>query len=302
MTKTVIETALDEEMSEHLGYDRHDPAGYGSGNSRNGTRSKTVLTDACGQIEINVPRDRAGTFEPQIVAKRQRRLTDVDEVVLSLYARGLTTGRSARISPTSTARRCRRTRSPGLPTGSRGGDDGLAHPSVGARVRRGVHRRFACEDPRRQVGPRPVYAAIGVDLAGHRDVLGMWAGEGDGESAKVLAGGAHRVEEPRGGRRLLLGLRRPQRIAAIGQCSLPRHGGADLHHPSDSRTFRYAGRQHRDAIARALKPIYTAVNATAATEALDAFDAEWGQRYRQRSGCGATPGANSSHSWTTTPR
>ncbi|BBX52671.1 hypothetical protein MPOR_37550 [Mycolicibacterium poriferae] len=60
MTKTVIETALDEELSEHLGYDRHDPAGYGSGNSRNGTRAKTVLTDACGQIEIDVPRDRAG--------------------------------------------------------------------------------------------------------------------------------------------------------------------------------------------------------------------------------------------------
>ncbi|WP_264054775.1 transposase, partial [Mycolicibacterium crocinum] len=87
MTKTVIETALDEELSEHLGYDRHDPAGYGSGNSRNGTRAKTVLTDACGQIEIEVPRDRAGSFEPQIVQKRQRRLTDVDEVVLSLYAR-----------------------------------------------------------------------------------------------------------------------------------------------------------------------------------------------------------------------
>jgi transposase-like protein len=92
MTKAVIETALDEELSEHLGYDRHDPAGYGSGNSRNGTRPKTVLTDACGDIEIEVPRDRAGTFEPQIVKKRQRRLTDVDEVVLSLYARGLTTG------------------------------------------------------------------------------------------------------------------------------------------------------------------------------------------------------------------
>ena len=92
MTKTVIETALDEELAEHLGYDRHDPAGYGSGNSRNGTRSKTVLTDACGSIDIDVPRDRAGTFEPQIVQKRQRRLTDVDEVVLSLYARGLTTG------------------------------------------------------------------------------------------------------------------------------------------------------------------------------------------------------------------
>ena len=60
MTKTVIETALDEELSEHLGYDRHDPAGYGSGNSRNGTRAKTVLTDACGQIEIPGARGRVG--------------------------------------------------------------------------------------------------------------------------------------------------------------------------------------------------------------------------------------------------
>jgi putative transposase len=84
----VIETALNEELCEHLGYDKHDREGHGSGNSGNGTRSKTVLTDACGAVEIEVPRDRGGTFEPQIVKKRQRRLTDVDEVALSLYAAG----------------------------------------------------------------------------------------------------------------------------------------------------------------------------------------------------------------------
>ncbi|ORB76789.1 IS256 family transposase, partial [Mycobacterium timonense] len=77
---------------QHLGYDKHDREGHGSGNSRNGTRPKTVLTDACGAVEIDVPRDRGGSFEPQIVKKRQRRLTDVDEGVLSLYARGLTAG------------------------------------------------------------------------------------------------------------------------------------------------------------------------------------------------------------------
>ena len=65
LTKTVIETALDEEMSEHLGYDKHDPAGRNRGNSRNGTRAKTVLTDAAGEVEIEVPRDRDGTFDPQ---------------------------------------------------------------------------------------------------------------------------------------------------------------------------------------------------------------------------------------------
>jgi putative transposase len=92
LTKTVIETALSEEMTEHLGYEKPDPAGAGSGNIRNGTRGKTVLTENTGQVEIEVPRDRAGTFEPQIVRKRQRRLNGVDEIVLSLCAKGLTTG------------------------------------------------------------------------------------------------------------------------------------------------------------------------------------------------------------------
>ena len=82
-------------MTQHLGYEKHDPAGREFGNIRNGTRGKTVLTDSVGAIDIEVPRDRAGTFEPQIVKKRPcsyRRLGEVDEIVLSLYAKGLTTG------------------------------------------------------------------------------------------------------------------------------------------------------------------------------------------------------------------
>src|SRR4030095_5044918 len=73
LTRTVLETALNEEMTGHLGYEKHDPAGAGSGNVRNGIRSKTVLTDNAGPVEIGVPRDRAGTFDPQIVKKRARR-------------------------------------------------------------------------------------------------------------------------------------------------------------------------------------------------------------------------------------
>src|SRR6195952_1591446 len=80
LTKTVLETSLNEEMTEHLGYEKHDPGGAGGGNIRNGTRSKTVLPEARGQVEIDVPRDRAGTFEPQIVKKRQRRLNGVDGI------------------------------------------------------------------------------------------------------------------------------------------------------------------------------------------------------------------------------
>jgi hypothetical protein len=116
-TKNVLETALNEELTEHLGHPKHqaDPDRE-STNVRNGSRSKTVISDAAGEVAIDVPRDREGTFEPQIVKKRQRRLTDVDEIVLSLYAKGLTTGEIPRISPRSTGHRCRKRRSPGSPT------------------------------------------------------------------------------------------------------------------------------------------------------------------------------------------
>src|SRR3954451_24306153 len=80
LTRRVLESALDGEITDHVGYDKHDPAGRGSGNSRNGARTKTVLTDV-GPVEVRVPRDVAGTFEPQIVRKRQRRLSGVDDLV-----------------------------------------------------------------------------------------------------------------------------------------------------------------------------------------------------------------------------
>src|SRR6266496_577238 len=88
-TKNVLETALNEEMTEHLGHEKsRAEAGRESANVRNGTRSKTVVSDAAGEVRIDVPRDRESTFSPQIVAKRQRRLSGVDETVLSLNAKG----------------------------------------------------------------------------------------------------------------------------------------------------------------------------------------------------------------------
>ena len=91
LTKRVLEAALEAEMSDHLGYDKHDRAGRNHANSRNGVRAKTVLTEI-GPVEIDVPRDVDASFAPEIVKKRQRRLTGVDQIVLSLSARGLTTG------------------------------------------------------------------------------------------------------------------------------------------------------------------------------------------------------------------
>ncbi len=91
LTKLVLEACLEAERSAHLGYDKHDPAGRDGGNSRNGTRTKTVLTEI-GPVAIEVPRDRAASFAPVTVPKRVRRLRGVDEMVISLVARGMTTG------------------------------------------------------------------------------------------------------------------------------------------------------------------------------------------------------------------
>jgi len=184
LTKAVIETALDEEMSEHLGYDKHESVGRNLGNSRNGKRSKTLLTDSSGDVQIDMPRDRDGTFEPVIVKKRQRRLTDVDEIVLSLYAKGLTTGEisahfaqiyGAAVSKDTVSRITDKVLEEMQSWSNRPLERVYAAVFIDAimvKVRDG------------QVGNRPVYAAIGVDLDGHKDILGMWAGDGDGESAK----------------------------------------------------------------------------------------------------------------------
>src|ERR1700722_9243056 len=90
ITKAVVERALQGELSEHLGYAKHDPAGNNSGDSRNGVTRKTLKGDF-GEVELETPRDRNGDFEPQLIKKNQTRWTGFDEKVLSMYARGMTT-------------------------------------------------------------------------------------------------------------------------------------------------------------------------------------------------------------------
>ena len=90
LTMRVLERAMNAELSDHLGYEKHDPAGYHSRNSRNGTTSKT-LRGNFGTVELETPRDRAGTFEPKIVAKGQTRFTGFDDKIISMYARGMST-------------------------------------------------------------------------------------------------------------------------------------------------------------------------------------------------------------------
>ena len=183
LTKTVLETALNEELTEHPGHEKRGRPAAGAGNVRNGTRPKTVLTESTGEVGIDVPRDRAGTFEPQIVRKRQRRLTGVDEIVLSLYAKGLTTGEiSAHFAEIYGAPVSRETISRITDTvieemqswQQRPLDEIYAAVFIDAIV---VKIRDG------QVANRPVYAAIGVTLDGEKDILGLWAGTG-GEGAK----------------------------------------------------------------------------------------------------------------------
>src|SRR5580658_7503512 len=280
LTKTVIETALNEEMTGHLGYEKHDPAGQGagSGNVRNGTRPKTVLTDGSGQVEIDVPRDRAGTFEPQIVRKRQRRLTGVDEIVLSLYAKGLTTGEisahfaeiyGASVSKETVSRITDKVIEEMQSWQQRPLDEIYAAVFIDAIV---VKIRDG------QVANRPVYAAIGVTLAGEKDILGLWAGTG-GEGAKfwmsVLTDLRNR------------GIKDVFFVVCDGLKGLPEVAGnvwplaivqtCIVH--LIRNTFRLASKKDWDALRRDVKPIYTAVNAAAARAALDELTTAWGARY-----------------------
>jgi putative transposase len=228
LTKVVIETALDQELTEHLGHEKNTPAGNETGNVRNGSRPKTVLTESTGRVGIEVPRDRDGTFEPQIVKKRQRRLDGVDEIVLSLYAKGLTTGEisahfaeiyGASVSKETVSRITDRVVEEMQAWQSRPLDEIYAAVFIDAivvKVRDG------------QVANRPVYAAIGVTLAGDKDVLGLWAGTG-GEGAKFWMSVLTDLRNRRHQGRVLRGLRRAEGAAGRGFERLAAGDRADLH-------------------------------------------------------------------------
>ena len=184
LTKMVVEGALEGELDDHLGYGKHDPAGRDGGNSRNGHRAKTVITDT-GPVEITVPRDRDSSFEPKIVAKRQRRLTGVDDMVISLSAKGLTHGEiAAHLAEVYGAEVSEQTITAITDRVMEGLADWQSRPldpvyavifidAINVKIREG------------QVANRPIYLALGVTVDGERDVLGLWAGEhGDGEGAK----------------------------------------------------------------------------------------------------------------------
>ena len=277
LTRRLLESALEGEITDHLGYEKHDGAGDGSGNSRNGKRAKTVLTDI-GPVEIEVPRDRAGTFEPQIVKKRQRRLSGVDEMVLSLSARGLTHGEiSAHLAEVYGAEVSETTISTITDKVIEGMAEWQNRPldsvfpvifidCIHVKIRDG------------QVANRPIYVALAVTCEGMREILGLWAGDG-GEGAKYWMHVLTEIKN-RGVADVCMvvcdGLKGlPEAIEAVWPQAITQTCVVHLLRAS----FRYAARQDWDALAKALRPVYTAATEQAALERFVEFEAAWGRKY-----------------------
>jgi putative transposase len=284
LTKRVLETALEAEMAEHLGYEAHQVEGRNGGNSRNGKRAKTVLTGV-GPVEVEVPRDRDGSFEPVIVKKRQRKLDSVDHIVMSLSAKGLTTGEiSAHFAEVYGA-------SVGKDQVSRITDAVIGEmlewqhrpldrvypvmfiDAINVKIRDG------------KVANRPIYVAIGVSVNGERDILGLWAGEGrvdgrtPGEGAKFWQQVLTEIKT-RGVEDVLIlvcdGLKGlPDSVNAVWADTIVQTCVIHLLRNS----FRYTPRQHWEKIAKDLKPIYTAVSEAEAAARFEEFAETWGARY-----------------------
>ncbi|MGB4777534.1 MAG: IS256 family transposase [Microbacterium sp.] len=277
LTKLVVESALEGELTDHLGYDKHEKGGSSGQNARNGKRSKTVISKA-GPIEIDVPRDRAGTFEPVIVAKRQRRLGSIEDVVLSLSARGMTHGDiSAHLADVYGSEVSKTT----ISTITDKVLDGMAEwqnrpldPVYPVVFIDAIHVKIRDG----QVANRPIYVALAVTTEGNRDILGLWAGDG-GEGAKYWQQVLTEIKN-RGVEDVLMlvcdGLRElPQSVANVWPQTIVQTCIVHLMRNS----FRYASRQDWDAISRALKPVYQAATVEQAEERFLEFAEEWGGKY-----------------------
>jgi len=277
LTKMVLEQALAGELVEHLGYEAGDPAGRNGGNSRNGTRTKTLLTEI-GPVDIEVPRDRDGSFEPKIVRKRQRRLVGVEDMVVSLVAKGLTTGEVqahlAEIYGTEVSRQTISTITDKVLEGLAEWQNRPLDPiypvifidAIQVKIRDG------------QVANRPIYVALGVTVDGGRDILGLWAGTG-GEGAKFWAHVLTEIKNRGVGDVCIVvcdgltGL--PDAIGTVWPATIVQTCVVHLLRNS----FRYASKKDWPALAKDLKPVYTAPTEAAAFDRFADFSAVWEKKY-----------------------
>ena len=277
LKKGLIERALGAELTEHLGYEKGDPAGRGSGNSRNGTSSKTILTED-GEIEITVPRDRAGSFEPQLIAKGQTRFDGFDDKILSLYARGMTVREiqghlaelyGAEVSPDLISRVTDAVLEEVREWQSRPLD--AVYPIVFFDALRVKIRDEGL------VKNKAVYVALAYNGDGEKDVLGLWIEQTEG--AKFWLRVINELKA-RGVNDILIavvdGLKGfPEAITSVYPQTLVQT--CIVHLIRNSLAF--VSWKDRKAILPSIKAIYRAESADAALLRLAEFEAEWGKRY-----------------------
>jgi putative transposase len=277
LTRRLVNRALEGEMTHHLGYPPHSPAGRHSGNSRNGKTTK-IVKGKTGEMEIAVPRDRNGAFEPELVKKHQRRLPGFDDKVVALYARGLTTREitghlkelyGVDVSPslisavTDTVIEDVKAWQ-GRPLDS-------VYPIVYLDA---IHLKMRAEG---QVHNQAVYLALGINLEGHKELLGLWIGESEG--SKFWLGVLTELKN-RGVEDILIacvdGLKGfseaietvyPKTEVQLCIIHLVRH------------SLRYVSWKERKQVAADLRAIYTAATAEAAEQALEAFEKKWQGRF-----------------------
>jgi transposase-like protein len=277
LTKRFLEAALEAEMDEHLGYGKHESDGRNGGNSRNGKRAKTLITEV-GPVDIAVPRDREGSFAPQIVAKRQRRFGGVDNLVISLTAKGLTTGEvcahlaevyDVTVSKDHISTITERVMDSFADWQSRPLDP--IYPVVfidciHVKVRDG------------QVVNRPIYVALAVTADGGKDILGLWAGDG-GEGAKYWMRVLTELKNRGAGDVCMVvcdGLKGlPDAIGEVWPLAVVQTCLIHLLRNS----FKYASKADWSAIAKDLKLVYGAPSEPAAFDAFADFSSKWEKKY-----------------------
>ena len=277
LTKRLVERALEGEMTTHLGYEKHAGEGKNTGNSRNGKTTKEVKADF-GAVEIEVPRDRNAEFEPQLVKKGQRRLPGFDEKVIALYARGMTTREiqghlheiyGVEVSPTLISNVTDAVLEEVKAWQNRPLE--AVYPIVYLDA---IHLKLRSNG---HVQSQAVYLALGINLEGHKDLLGLWVGESEGSKfwLNVLT-----ELQNRGVGDILVacvdGLKGfPEAIATVFPKTevqlcivhLIRH------------SLKYVSWRERKAVARDLRTIYTAPTVEAAEQALEEFASKWDPRF-----------------------
>jgi len=277
LTKRLVENALEGEMTEHLGYEPHAPEGKNTGNSRNGKSEKTIHTET-GSVEIDVPRDRAGTFEPKLVRKRQRRLEGFDDKVLSLYARGMTTREiqghlkdlyGTEISPALISNVTDSVLKDVKAWQGRALDSVYPIAYLDA-----LHLKMRLDG---LVQTRAVYLALGVNLEGHKELLGLWIGEKEGSKfwLSILT-----ELRNRGVQDILIacvdGLTGfPEAIAS----EFPKTEVQLCIVHMVRNSLRYVSWKERKTVAADLREIYSASTAESAASALEEFAEKWDQRF-----------------------